>query len=51
MAGAELWQDPWLLLLMILGNIAIAVYVLIQLFRLPSSATAEDFLLRRDSQQ
>jgi len=38
----------WFVLLMALGNIAIAVYVLIQLFRLPASATFEDLLLRQD---
>lgn len=37
----------WFVLLMLLGNIAIAVYVLIQLFRLPPGATVEDLLLRR----
>ena len=36
----------WFVLLMALGNIAIAIYLLIQLFRLPSSATMEDLLLR-----
>ncbi|MGB5659517.1 MAG: DUF1475 family protein [Thermoanaerobaculia bacterium] len=38
----------WFVLLMSLGNIAIAIYFLIQLFRLPDSATIEDLLLRRD---
>jgi hypothetical protein len=33
---------------MSLGNIAIAIYFLVQLFRLPDSATIEDLLLRRD---
>ena len=37
----------WFVLLMALGNIAIAVYLLIQLFRLPASASMEDLLLRR----
>lgn len=36
----------WFVLLMALGNIAIAVYVLVQLFRLPRGATMEDLLLR-----
>ena len=36
----------WFVLLMALGNIAIAIYLLIQLYRLPSSATMEDLLLR-----
>ena len=36
----------WFVLLMALGNIAIAIYLLIQLFRLPPGATFEDLLLR-----
>ena len=36
----------WFVLLMLLGNIAIAVYLLIQLFRLPSDASMKDLLLR-----
>ncbi len=39
----------WFGLLMLLGNIAIAVYVLIQLVRLPRGATMEDLLLRRSA--
>lgn len=37
----------WFILLMLLGNIAIALYLLIQLFRLPANARMEDLLLRR----
>ena len=37
----------WLLLIFGLGNIAIAGYMLIQLFRLPPQATLEELLLRR----
>ena len=37
---------PWFVLVMGLGNIAIAVYVLIQLFRLPPGAGAKELLLR-----
>jgi hypothetical protein len=37
----------WLLGILLLGNIAMAVYMLIQLFRLPSGATIEQLLLRR----
>jgi hypothetical protein len=37
----------WFVLLMLLGNIAIAIYLLIQLFRLPAGARMEDLLLRR----
>lgn len=41
----------WFVLLMSLGNIAIAIYLLIQLFRLPPAATMEDLLLRRGARQ
>jgi hypothetical protein len=37
----------WLLLILALGNIAMAIYVLIQVARLPSGARIEDLLLRR----
>ena len=37
----------WLLLILALGNIAIAIYVLLQLRRLPAGAGAEGLLLRR----
>lgn len=37
----------WLLLIFALGNMAMAGYVLIQLFRLPKDARVEDLLLRR----
>lgn len=37
----------WFVLLMALGNIAIAIYLLIALFRLPPGATMEDLLVRR----
>jgi hypothetical protein len=37
----------WFVLLMLLGNIAIAVYVLIRLFRLPPNSSMEDLLLRK----
>lgn len=37
----------WLLGIFALGNIAMAAYALIQLWRLPPNATVEDFLLRR----
>jgi hypothetical protein len=32
---------------LLLGNIAMAVYALIQLFKVPASASIEDVLLRR----
>jgi hypothetical protein len=36
----------WLLGILLLGNIAMAIYMLIQLFRLPANARIEDLLLR-----
>ena len=38
----------WFVLIMSLGNIAMAVYMLIQLFRLPAGATMKDLLLKND---
>lgn len=37
----------WFVLIMTLGNIAMAFYVLVQLFRMPAKGTVEDLLLRR----
>ncbi len=37
----------WLVLIMGLGNIAMSVYVLIQLFKLPPGAALEGLLLRK----
>ena len=37
----------WLLGILLLGNIAMAIYMLVQLFRLPLTASMEDLLLRR----
>ena len=37
----------WLVLILGLGNIAIASYMLIQLARLPDNPTVEDLLIRR----
>jgi len=37
----------WLVGILLLGNIAMAVYMLIQLFRVPTTARMEDVLLRR----
>lgn len=37
----------WLVGILLLGNIAMAIYMLIQLFRVPTSAKIEDVLLRR----
>ena len=36
----------WLVAILLLGNIAMAVYVLLQLFRLPRNAGMEQLLLR-----
>lgn len=37
----------WLVAILLLGNIAMAAYMLIKLFRLPNSAPLEKLLLRR----
>jgi hypothetical protein len=37
----------WLIAILLLGNIAMSVYLLIQLFRVPATAKLEDVLLRR----
>jgi len=37
----------WLVAILLLGNIAMATYMLIQLFRLPPGAKLEELLLRR----
>jgi hypothetical protein len=37
----------WLILVLALGNMAMAAYALIQLRKLPPDATLEDFLLRQ----
>ncbi len=36
----------WLVAILVLGNIAMAIYMLIQLFKLPSDASVEALLLR-----
>lgn len=38
----------WFVLIMCLGNIAMAVYMLIQLIRLPASAPLSELLLRKN---
>lgn len=40
-------RAAWLIAILLLGNIAMAIYALIQLFRVPVSAKIEDVLLRR----
>lgn len=37
----------WLVAILLLGNIAMSVYALIRLFRLPAGATMETLLLKR----
>jgi len=37
----------WLIAILLLGNIAMAIYALIQLFKVPLSGRVEDVLLRR----
>lgn len=37
----------WLIGILLLGNIIMAIYMLIQLFRVPADATIEQVLLRR----
>ena len=37
----------WLIWILLLGNIAMATYMLIQLFRAPTNGKLEDILLRR----
>lgn len=40
-------RGVWLLLILCLGNMAMAAYVLIQIWKLPQAARFEDLLLRR----
>ncbi len=44
---AWLGRITWLVLVLALGNMAMATYMLIQLVRLPADAKIEDLLLRR----
>ena len=39
----------WLVLILLLGNMAMAAYMLIQLWRLPAGASIDQLLLRRRS--
>jgi hypothetical protein len=41
------WRGLWLLAILLLGNIAMAAYVLLQLWRLPPGAGVADLLLKR----
>lgn len=38
----------WLVAILLLGNIAMAAYALIQLFRVPADASLTDVLIRKD---
>ena len=42
-------RSLWFVLIMALGNIAMAIYMLIQLYRLPEGAGIERLLLRNES--
>lgn len=44
---SNLARGAWLVLILVLGNMAMAAYVLLQLRKLPAGATAEQLLLRR----
>ena len=44
---SNLARVTWLVAILLLGNIAMAIYLLRELFRLPKDATMEDLLLRR----
>jgi len=37
----------WLVAILLLGNIAMAIYMLVRLFRLPLTATMENVITRR----
>ena len=44
------WKSTlWLVLIILLGNIAMASYMLRQLFRVPASASLTDIFVRRES--
>jgi hypothetical protein len=43
---SSITRFAWLVAILLLGNIAIATYMIIALFRLPKNATIEDLLLR-----
>jgi hypothetical protein len=44
---SQLARGLWLLAILLLGNIAMSIYVLRELFRVPADAKFEDVLLRR----
>lgn len=45
--GSWVARGAWLIAVLLLGNIAMAVYALIQLFKVPLNGRMEDVLLRR----
>lgn len=45
--SSHLARAAWLFAILLLGNIAMAIYLLRELFRVPSSARLEQVLLRR----
>lgn len=44
---SNLARIAWLVAILLLGNIAMAIYALRELFRVPTTASIEDVLLRR----
>jgi hypothetical protein len=44
-----LYRLVWLVLILVLGNIAMSIYVLLQIYSLPAGASVSDILLRNDS--
>ena len=46
--GSWLARGMWLVAILLLGNFAMASYVLYQLYRLPRGATAHDLLLKKE---
>jgi predicted permease len=44
---SNLARVVWLVAILLLGNIAMSVYMLLQLFRLPANAGVESLLLRK----
>ena len=46
-----LGRTVWLVLILLTGNMAMAVYMLAQLWRLPAGATVEQLLIRQAAQK
>jgi hypothetical protein len=47
--SAPVARGAWLLAILLLGNIAMAAYALVQLFRVPATARLCDVLLRKET--